>query len=183
MNLWERFVANIRLRRFVVLAAIILILWLVRSEMNTILLTFIFTFLVLQLVKFVHRHVHLPSQLIVIVTYVVILGGLYWAITTYLPQLVTSSMRGIEQLYKFYQNPDNDTNEVARWVINYLSTSDIVNQLQNGAKLVLNYVSTIGSFGFTVFMSMILSFFFTIEDKQMAAFSQRFLTSTYGWIF
>lgn len=183
MNLWERFVANIRLRRFVVLAAIILILWLVRSEMNTILLTFIFTFLVLQLVKFVHRHVHLPPQLIVIVTYVVILGGLYWAITTYLPQLVTSSMRGIEQLYKFYQNPDNDTNEVARWVINYLSTSDIVNQLQNGAKLVLNYVSTIGSFGFTVFMSMILSFFFTIEDKQMAAFSQRFLTSTYGWIF
>ena len=32
-------------------------------------------------------------------------------------------------------------------------------------------------------MSMILSFFFTIESKQMVAFSKHFLTSTYGWIF
>lgn len=183
MNLWERFTTNIRLRRFVVLAFIILILWLVRSEMNTILLTFIFTFLVLQLVKFVRRHVKIPTQLIVVLTYVIILGGLYWAVTTYLPQIVTSSVHGIEKLYKFYQNPDNDTNQIARWVTNYISTSDLLGQVQNGAKVVLNYVSTIGSFGLTVFMSMILSFFFTIESKQMTAFSQRFLTSTYGWVF
>jgi hypothetical protein len=94
LNLWERFTTNIRLRRFVVLAFIILILWLVRSEMNTILLTFIFTFLVLQLVKFVRRHVKIPTQLIVVLTYVIILGGLYWAVTTYLPQIVTSSVHG-----------------------------------------------------------------------------------------
>jgi Predicted permease len=68
-------------------------------------------------------------------------------------------------------------------VTNYISTSDLLGQVQNGAKVVLNYVSTIGSFGLTVFMSMILSFFFTIESKQMTAFSQRFLTSTYGWVF
>lgn len=151
--------------------------------MNMILLTFIFTFLVLQLVKAVRRVVKLPPTLIVTVTYVVVIGALYWAVTTYLPQILDSSIRGIEHLFKFYQNPKNDSNEIISYVANYIKTSDIVNQLQSGAKLVLTYISTIGSFGVTLFMSMILSFFFTIESKQMAAFSKRFLTSTYGWFF
>ncbi|HIW71187.1 MAG TPA: AI-2E family transporter [Candidatus Levilactobacillus faecigallinarum] len=183
MSLWQRFIENVRLRRFTVLALIIVILWLVRSEMNMILLTFIFTFMVLKVVKFVRRHVKIPSQLVVIAIYVLVLGGLYWAVTAYLPQIVTSSVHGIEKLYRFYQNPDNDTSQVAKWVTNYISTSDLIGQVQNSAKVVLNYLSTIGSFGVTLFMSMILSFFFTIEDKQMAAFSKHFLTSTYGWFF
>ena len=183
MSLWQRFVENVQLRRFTVLALIIFVLWLIRAEMNMILLTFIFTFLVLQLVKAVRRVVKLPPALIVTVTYVVVIGLLYWAVTTYLPQILTSSIHGIENLYKFYQDPKNNSNEIISYVTNYIKTSDIVNQLQNGAKLVLTYVSTIGSFGVTLFMSMILSFFFTIESKQMAAFSKRFLTSTYGWFF
>lgn len=183
VSLWQRFVENVQLRRFTVLALIIFVLWLIRAEMNMILLTFIFTFLVLQLVKAVRRVVKLPPALIVTVTYVVIIGLLYWAVTTYLPQILTSSIHGIENLYKFYQDPKNNSNEIISYVTNYIKTSDIVNQLQNGAKLVLTYVSTIGSFGVTLFMSMILSFFFTIESKQMAAFSKRFLTSTYGWFF
>ncbi|GEO74963.1 permease [Levilactobacillus namurensis DSM 19117] len=183
MTLWQRFIDNVRLRRFVVLALLIFVLWLVRSEMNMILLTFIFTFMVLKIVHFVRRHVKIPAQLIVILTYVLVLGGLYWAVTTYLPQIVTSSVHGIENLYRFYQNPDNDTSQIAQWITNYISTSDLIGQVQNSAKVVLNYLSTIGSFGVTLFMSMILSFFFTIEDKQMAAFSKRFLTSTYSWFF
>lgn len=183
VSLWQRFIENVRLRRFVVLALLIFVLWLVRSEMNMILLTFIFTFMVLKVVKFIRRHVKIPAQLIVILTYVLVLGGLYWAVTTYLPQIVSSSVKGIEKLYRFYQNPDNDTSQIAKWVTNYISTSDLIGQVQNSAKVVLTYLSTIGSFGVTLFMSMILSFFFTIEDQQMAAFSKRFLTSTYDWFF
>lgn len=183
MNLWERFINNVRLRRFAVLIVIIFVLWLIRAEMNMILLTFIFTFLVLQIVKFVQRYVKIPAQIIVALTYILVIGGLYLAVTTYLPQLVNSSVKGIENLYRFYQNPSHDTNQIAHWVTNYISTSDLMKQVQGSAKVILNYVSTIGSFGLTIFMSMILSFFFTIEDKQMVAFSKRFLTSTYAWVF
>lgn len=183
LSIWQRFIDNVRLRRFVILVLLIFVLWLIRSEMNMILLTFIFTFLVLQLVKAVRRFVKVPPALIVTVTYVAVLGGLYWAITAYLPTIVTSSVRGIEGLINFYENPANENNEVIRWISDYISNSNIVSQVQSSAKLVLTYLSTIGSFGFTVFMSMILSFFFTIESKQMTAFSKRFLTSTYGWFF
>ncbi|WP_367296069.1 AI-2E family transporter [Levilactobacillus yonginensis] len=183
MSLWQRFVENVRLRRFTVLVLLIFVLWLIRSEMNMILLTFIFTFLVLQLVKAIRKVVKLPSALIVTVTYVLVIGGLYWAVTTYLPQIITSSMHGIDNLYKFYQKPGNDNNEIIRYVTSYINNTNFMSQLQSGAKIVLTYISTIGSFGVTLFMSMILSFFFTIESKQMTAFSKRFLTSTYGWFF
>ena len=43
---WHRFIANVKLRRFVVLALIIFILWLLRPMMNLILFTFILTFIV-----------------------------------------------------------------------------------------------------------------------------------------
>ncbi len=183
VSLWQRFVENVRLRRFTVLVLLIFVLWLIRSEMNMILLTFIFTFLVLQLVKAIRKVVKLPSALIVTVTYVLVIGGLYWAVTTYLPQIITSSMHGIDNLYKFYQKPGNDNNEIIRYVTSYINNTNFMSQLQSGAKIVLTYISTIGSFGVTLFMSMILSFFFTIESKQMTAFSKRFLTSTYGWFF
>ncbi|WP_125683632.1 AI-2E family transporter [Levilactobacillus yonginensis] len=183
MSLWQRFVENVQLRRFTVLALLIFVLWLIRSEMNMILLTFIFTFLVLQLVKAIRKVVKLPPALIVTVTYVLVIGGLYWAVTTYLPQIMTSSIHGVENLYKFYQKPGNDQNEIIRYVTNYINNTNFMSQLQSGAKIVLTYISTIGSFGVTLFMSMILSFFFTIESKQMTAFSKRFLTSTYGWFF
>lgn len=183
MSLWQRFVENVQLRRFTVLALLIFVLWLIRSEMNMILLTFIFTFLVLQLVKAIRKVVKLPPALIVTVTYVLVIGGLYWAVTTYLPQIMTSSIHGVENLYKFYQKPGNDKNEIIRYVTNYINNTNFMSQLQSGAKIVLTYISTIGSFGVTLFMSMILSFFFTIESKQMTAFSKRFLTSTYGWFF
>ncbi|MFC6206403.1 AI-2E family transporter [Levilactobacillus tongjiangensis] len=183
MSLWQRFVENVQLRRFTVLALLIFVLWLIRSEMNMILLTFIFTFLVLQLVKAIRKVVKLPPALIVTVTYVLVIGGLYWAVTTYLPQIMTSSIHGVENLYKFYQKPGNDNNEIIRYVTNYINNTNFMSQLQSGAKIVLTYISTIGSFGVTLFMSMILSFFFTIESKQMTAFSKRFLTSTYGWFF
>ena len=110
MSLWHRFIENVQLRRFTVLALIIFVLWLIRAEMNMILLTFIFTFLVLQLVKAVRKVVKLPPALIVSLTYIIVIGALYWAVTTYLPQILNSSISGIEHLFKFYQNPKNDSN-------------------------------------------------------------------------
>ena len=44
MTKYERFVANVKLRRWVVLLSLVIVLWLVRSVMSTILLTFIFSY-------------------------------------------------------------------------------------------------------------------------------------------
>lgn len=63
MSLYQRFVNNVILRRWVVLGILIGLLWLVRSEMSKILLTFIFTFLIIRLIRGIQKHVRVPYSL------------------------------------------------------------------------------------------------------------------------
>ncbi|VDG24012.1 AI-2E family transporter [Lactiplantibacillus mudanjiangensis] len=183
MDLWSHFVHNVRLRRTGVLALIVIGLYLARSMMSIILLTFIFTFLVTRLVRWVQKHVAVPSSWIVIGVYALVVLGLYFAVTTYLPQLIKQTFLTFQSVYEFYQNPSNDTNEVLRWVTSYFQESDILKQVKTGVSVIFKYITNIGNMGVTFFLSLILSFFFTVEDRQMHAFSKRFLSSTFGWFF
>ena len=51
MSLYDKFVDNKRLRRFTLLVLVIVLIYLFRSMMSMFLLTFIFTFLSVQLVR------------------------------------------------------------------------------------------------------------------------------------
>lgn len=183
VSLWKKFLANVELRRFVVLIGIILVLFLARHMMSIILLTFIFTFLVLQLVSFVRRWVKLPAPLIVMVVYALTIYLLYSAVTKYLPVIADQTVKMVESVYQFYQNPDYETNEVFKWLNSYIKTSDIMNQFKGGVAVALNYLGSIGTMGVTFFFSLILSFFFTVESHHMFQFSRLFLTSRYAWLF
>lgn len=151
--------------------------------MSIILLTFIFTFLVTRLVRTIRKWIKIPPTVIVITVYALVILGMYFAVSLYLPQLIKQTFSTFESVYRFYQNPSHDTNQVLTWVTSYLQDSDILKQLKGGITVVFQYITNIGNMGLTFFLSFILSFFFTVEDRQMRAFSKRFLTSTFGWFF
>ena len=65
MSLYQKFIQNERLRRFCVLALIIFVLYLSRSMITTILLTFIFTYLAVRLVKMAWKLAFPKSSIIV----------------------------------------------------------------------------------------------------------------------
>lgn len=88
MSLYQKFIQNERLRRFCVLALIIFVLYLSRSMITTILLTFIFTYLAVRLVHFVQRYMKIPTIVIVLLTYALVVFLIYLAITKYVPVLV-----------------------------------------------------------------------------------------------
>lgn len=183
MSLYQRFVHNVVLRRWVVLGILISVLWLVRSEMSKILLTFIFTFLIIRLIRGIQRHVRMPYQLIVIVVYALLIFGLYFAITIYIPKITAQVVSGVQSIYTFYQNSANDTNQTVKLVSDWLAKSNLLPQVRGSLKVVVDYITSIGSFGVTIVLSMILSFFYTIELKPMNSFSKLFLSSDYGWFF
>ena len=184
MNLWNKFLENVRLRRFVVLLGIIGILYVSRSIISVILLTFIFTFLITRLIMSIHRHVKIPSQLIVIAVYLALIGLIYLAVTVYVPKLISQSEAMVASVLQFYQNPPKGANEVINFISGYVGKLDVMNQVKGSFGIVMKYVTSIGSMGFTLFMSLLLSFFFTIEERQMAEFSKSFLTSgPIAWIF
>jgi len=183
VSIYEKFIQNERLRRFFVLAVIIFILFLARSMITMILLTFIFTFLALHFVKFVQQYLKIPSIIIVLATYFLIVFLVYLAITKYVPVLIHQSVQMYNSVIHFYQTPTDDHNQFLVIIDNYLEKSNLMSQIQNGASILLRYVQDVGSIGLSFVLSFILSFFFMIEKKQMAEFSKLFLKSDFDWFF
>ena len=183
VNAWHRFIDNVPLRRFVVLALLIWVLYLVRGMLSAILLTFIFTYIVVHWVRFVQRWLpRLPSLLVVLATYVVLIAAVYFAVTKYLPLLITQIVKMVNSVLKFYQSQDGS------WLIkqlnHYISAKTVTAQVKHGINLAFSTLTSLTKMAVTFLMSFILSFFYTIELKQMYSFSRLFLTSElFSWLF
>lgn len=183
VNAWHRFIDNVPLRRFAVLALLIWVLYLVRGMLSAILLTFIFTYIVVHWVRFVQRWIpRLPSLLVVLATYVVLIAAVYFAVTKYLPLLIMQIVKMVNSVLKFYQSQDGS------WLIkqlnHYISAKTVTAQVKHGINLAFSTLTSLTKMAVTFFMSFILSFFYTIELKQMYSFSRLFLTSElFSWLF
>lgn len=183
VNAWHRFIDNVPLRRFAVLVLLIWVLYLMRGMLSTILLTFIFTYIVVHWVRFVQRWIpRLPSLLVVLATYVVLIAAVYFAVTKYLPLLITQIVKMVNSVLKFYQSQDGS------WLIkqlnHYISAKTVTAQVKHGINLAFSTLTSLTKMAVTFFMSFILSFFYTIELKQMYSFSRLFLTSDlFSWLF
>ena len=183
VNAWHRFIDNVPLRRFAVLALLIWVLYLMRGMLSAILLTFIFTYIVVHWVRFVQRWIpRLPPLLVVLATYAVLIAAVYFAVTKYLPLLVNEIIKMVNSVLKFYQSQDGS------WLIkqlnHYISASTVTAQVKHGINLAFSTLTSLTKMAVTFFLSFILSFFYTIELKQVYSFSRLFLTSDlFSWLF
>ena len=151
--------------------------------MSLILLTFIFSFLVISLNDAIRKKIDIPSKLIIIIVYLLMIGGIYLAITTYLPKLVTQTENLVNYIVKFYNHPPKGTNDVINMVTQYISQSDIMKQMRGGMSIIVKYLANIGTMGMTFIMALLLSFFFTIDKDDLFKFSKSFLKGPYAWFF
>lgn len=176
LNLWEKFKENDSLRRTAVLLVICSILFLVKEIISLILLTFILTYLITRLVGVLHKWSKLPKKVLAIMIYGLIVVFLYFALTIYVPKLITQTMTTIESLFNFYQQPMSG-NSVLEWIGQNISFKEIKDQISSGVKVLFDYITSIGSMGMTFIMSFVLSFFFSIEEEWVKSFSKMFLSS------
>lgn len=183
VNAWHRFIDNVPLRRFVVLAFLIGLLYLMRAMLSTILLTFIFTYIVVKWIRLLQHWIpKLPTLLIVLVTYAVLIAAVYFAVTKYLPLLINEIIKMVNSVLKFYQSQDGSW--LLKQINHYISQSTITTQLKHGINLAFSTLTSVTQMAITFLMSFILSFFYVIELKQMYSFSKLFLTSElFSWLF
>lgn len=80
MSLYQKFIRRPAVRRTTVLLLIGIVLWLMRGMISTILLTFIFAFLVTRLVSAVRRYLKVPTPIIVLLIYALVIAGLYYVV-------------------------------------------------------------------------------------------------------
>ncbi|QNQ81102.1 AI-2E family transporter [Lactobacillus sp. PV034] len=180
---WQNFKANVPLRRTVVLAIIICVLYLARSLMNTILLTFIFTYLIVHLINLVKKHLpKLPSQVVVVVTYLLVIALIYLGVTIYIPIISHQTVKMVHSVVKFYQN--NDWDWIMKSVHHYVSNAELAAQAKKGMGIVFHAVTGFGTLTVSIVMSLLLSFFYTIDLKDLHKFSQAFVnTGILKWFF
>ncbi|TPR37609.1 AI-2E family transporter [Apilactobacillus micheneri] len=185
MKIWEKFVANVKLRRWCVLLVLIAILYLMRSMISMLLLTFIFALLVTKLVNFIRKYVKIPSPLLVVLIYIIFIGGIITAVAVYSPVIYDQAVTASKHVIAFYDDPNNmeGANQFQDWISSFIHRSNFLTEVKGGLDFLFQYVSSIGQMGVTFLLSLILSFFFTLEEKSMAEFSKRFLTSEFDWFF
>ncbi|KRK70914.1 AI-2E family transporter [Lacticaseibacillus nasuensis] len=183
MSRYEKFVANVPIRRWCVLASVVLVLWLARSIMSSILLTFIFAFLVTRVIKLVRRHFHVPAVAVVAPLYLLVLLGMFYVVVHYVPAIVKGTTNLFNSVLRFYNSQEFAHNQIMQWALTQFNQMNLKEQIQSGVSTILAYAGSIGAMGVTLVISLILSFFFSLEIDSLKTFGQSFLDSPFGWYF
>ncbi|WP_334332098.1 MULTISPECIES: AI-2E family transporter [unclassified Companilactobacillus] len=184
MSLYDKFVDNKRLRRFTLLVVVIALIYLFRSMMSMFLLTFIFTFLSVQLVRAIQRKIpKIKPVWIIAPVYLVIIALLVFVVANYVPQLVNQTAKMFSSLQQFYEHEDVSESPYLQIIYNYLQQINLDNQIKVAIGQVVNYIGSVGAVGFNIVISFLLSFFYSSQVEQMNSFGRQFLDSKYGWVF
>lgn len=162
-------------KRFVIFTLIVFILFSVRSMMNLILLTFIFSFLMNGLVEFTIKRIKLNRTVLVLFLYLLIVSLLTVGIVQYLPVITIEISQLIRQISNFsiesYDNP------IFIYIESIITSNQITAYLENGFQFLLKSFTDISKTSVQVLIALLLSLFFLIEKPRLIEFTNKFKDS------
>ncbi|MBM7601801.1 putative PurR-regulated permease PerM [Virgibacillus halotolerans] len=162
-------------KRAIIFGLIVLILFSVRSMMNLILLTFIFTFLMNGLVEFTIARLKLNRTLLVLLLYTIIVGLLTVGIVKYLPIVTTEISQLIRQITNF--STQSYDNSIINFIESIITNNQITAYIENGFSFLLKSFSDISKTSVQVLIALLLSLFFLLEKPRLIAFTKKFKDS------
>ncbi|WML45947.1 AI-2E family transporter [Neobacillus sp. PS3-40] len=168
-------------KRILIFVLISIVLYLLKDMINFILLTFIFTFLMNRLTKFVSERIPLNRKLIVVILYALIVGLLSIALVKYLPLIASEIRELIKQLTAFYAAKHD--NIVLNYLFNRFEKVQISNYLEQGFTFLIRYFTDISKVSLQVLLSLLLSLFFLLEKPGLILFTRKFKQSKIASIY
>lgn len=183
MKIYQAFIKNVPLRRICVLLACILMIWLLRAMMSTVLLTFIFTFLSVNFIRLIQRHWSLSPFWIITPVYVIIIGLIYLLATHYIPNIIDSTVGLIKKVFDFYDSNKSQNDPLIALLVESVKNFKLDEQIKTGLTEVWRYVTNLGAIGFTIVISFLLSYFYSFEVDWMNDFGRSFENSKLNWLF
>ncbi|MCL1631405.1 AI-2E family transporter [Sporolactobacillus sp. CPB3-1] len=181
MNLLIGYLKRQSVRRVLIFALLVFIIYLLRSLLDLLLLTFIFCFLVDRLETFVHQKIRLPRRLIVITLYLLIGIGIYAAMTIYLPIIADQTVQLFDSIMKTIKEFRGSV--VVNAIFDQLQKYNVETYLKSGVKFIIDSFSSFGSFTIDLFLALLLSLFFSLEKDRLIQFSKGFKTSKIGFLY
>ncbi len=152
-----------------------------KSMINLILLTFIFTFLMNRLVQFLESKIPLNRKFLVIVSYACIVGLFSYGLVMYLPMIVEEITALIKQLTTFYTSKHD--NMVLNYVVRRIEEIKISSYLEQGFTFLIKYFTDISKITLQVLLALLLSLFCLLEKPRLIEFTKKFRTSKISSIY
>lgn len=169
-------------KRFIILVGIALALYLMRSMINLILLTFIITYLMNQLTtkttKSIRKYTPMNEKAVTVTLYLLLVAGIIAVIYKYLP-IVTQQITQLFDLIASF-NLDPDDNEIARYLAPTFEKIELGKYLEQGVDLTLKNITNIGKIIMQILISLILSLFILLEKNRIIEFTAKFKDSKIG---
>lgn len=162
-------------KRIVIFGLIVFLLFSMRSMINLILLTFIFTFLMDRLVEFMFKRTRLNRKVLVVLMYSIIVGILTLGAVKYLPVITTQISQLVKQITAFYTQPHE--NVIINYIETIISKNQITSYLENGFSFILKSFTDISKTSIQVMIALILSIFFLLEKPRLKEFTSKFKDS------
>jgi len=162
-------------KRILIFALIVLILYSLRSMINLILLTFIFSYLMNRLIEFTAKRIPVNRKVLVLLMYTAIVGILTYGLVKYFPIITTEISQLIRQITAFYSQPHE--NAILSFIETIISKNQIAAYLENGLSFLLKSFTDISKTSIQVVIALILSLFFLLEKPRLKEFTGKFKTS------
>jgi predicted PurR-regulated permease PerM len=164
---WKNVIRTVM--EFMVIA---LIIYLIKDLFNLIIFTFLFSYLLYNLQKYIVRKTRLPRTLVTIVLYIIIIGLIVFFACRYIPEIIREIQIIYEEIRKI-NVPDNlkEYVDILRKQIDISKSYDtLMNTLiVTGKSLVQGSAN--------LFISLILSMLFILDIERIKKFISKFKTS------
>ncbi|QED47895.1 AI-2E family transporter [Cytobacillus dafuensis] len=172
MEMVRSLINNHSFKRLIIFSILVFLLYMLRSMINLILITFIFTFLMDRLVNLVSNKFNLHRKLTVIILYLVLVGLLSIGIIKYLPIIIIEISQLVTQIQLFLTQQHDHV--LINYFLSMIETNRISNYLEQGFTFLLRYFSGMSKIGIHILLSLILSLFFLLEKPKLIEFTTKF---------
>lgn len=183
MNTFLDFINRPFNKRLVVLGVVIIILYILKSQLTYLLLTFIFISLLDSAQKLISKiFSHISKKLIIISLYIIIAGLLFLFIYMYVPVIIQQTSDIVDSITNFvidYSLQITD-NKITSYILEQVDIQKLSNSI--GASLI-SIISNISSISINVLGALVLSLFFLLEQERILSFIKSFQNSKVYWIY
>ena len=166
-------------KRFITLLIVFIFLYAMKGMLSLMLLTFVFTYLIDSVSKFLIKKlddkIRINYKVMIITVSVVVTTMIFIIIIDFLPLVIHEFRQVVRQVNEIYSYPKDNA------VINLIKEK--VNQIYGtifsteGINYIVQSISNIGKIGINIIIALILSIFFLLEKDKIIQFTSKFRQS------
>ncbi|OOM81912.1 hypothetical protein CLPUN_07740 [Clostridium puniceum] len=172
-------------KRFITLLLIFLFLYLMKGMLNLMLLTFVFTYLIDNVSKFLinkfEGKIRLNYKVMIVAVSLFVTAMLFIIIIDFLPLVTHEFRQVVKQIHEIYTTAPN--NEIISMIKDKLDQVYAHIFSAEGINYIVQSISNISKLAINIIIALILSIFFLLEKDKISDFTYKFKQSKAAGIY